>query len=95
MRYRTPMPHDDAAEHEDDRDAEDRASPSGAVVYKAIRGEGDEELERPSSALFWSGVAAGLSMGFSLVAEAVLRSHLPDAPWRPRLTKRRDTVGGH
>src|SRR5688500_1890660 len=49
-------------------EAQQRSSPSGKVVYKAILNEAEEELERPSSALFWSGLAAGLSMGFSLVA---------------------------
>jgi len=68
-------------------EAEQRSSPSGAVVYKAICHEGDDELERPTSALAWSGLAAGLSMGFSLVAESLLRSHLPDAPWRPLISK--------
>ncbi len=57
------------------------------VVHEAIRREGDEELIRPASALFWSALAAGLSMGFSLVAEGVLRAGIPDAPWRPLVTK--------
>ena len=26
-------------------------------------------------------------MGFSFIAEGVLRSHLPDAPWRPLISK--------
>lgn len=54
-----------------------------ALVHEVIRHEGEEELERTVSALAWSGVAAGLSMGFSLVVEGLLRHHLPDAPWRP------------
>ncbi len=53
-------------------DAEQRSSPSGKVVYKAILLEGMDELSRPSSALFWSGLAAGLSMGTSLIAEGLL-----------------------
>src|SRR4051794_2764537 len=53
------------------------------VVHEAIRKDGEEELHRPASALAWSGLAAGLSMGFSFVAEGLLRSHLPNAPWRP------------
>lgn len=52
-----------------DEEIEQRRSPSGSIVYKAICKEGLDELKRPSSALWWSGVAAGLSMGFSLVAE--------------------------
>jgi formate-nitrite transporter family protein len=54
-----------------------------ALVHEVIRHEGEEELERTVSALAWSGLAAGLSMGFSLVVEGLLRHHLPDAPWRP------------
>src|SRR5512147_2182603 len=57
------------------------------VVHEAIRKEGEDELRRPSSALAWSGFAAGLSMGFSLVGEGLLRSHLPDVPWRPLISK--------
>lgn len=54
-----------------------------ALVHEVIRHEGEEELQRTVSALAWSGLAAGLSMGFSLVVEGLLRHHLPDAPWRP------------
>jgi formate/nitrite transporter FocA (FNT family) len=32
-------------------------------------------------------------MGFSLVAEGLLRAHLPDAPWRPLITKLGYPVG--
>ncbi|MEO8082000.1 MAG: formate/nitrite transporter family protein [Caldimonas sp.] len=64
-------------------EAEERSSPSGRIVYKAILREGEEELLRPSSALFWSGIAAGLSMGFSMFGQGLLMAHLPDAPWRP------------
>src|SRR5947209_2624298 len=74
-------------------EAENRRSPSGAIVYKAIFKEGSDELERPSSALFWSGLAAGLSMGFSLVAEGLLRSHLPETEWRTVITKFGYSIG--
>ena len=36
-------------------DARRRAAPRAAVVYEAIRREGEEELARESSALIWSG----------------------------------------
>jgi formate-nitrite transporter family protein len=68
---------------DDDSEADDRSSPSGEVVYKAILHEGESELERTSSALAWSGLAAGLSMGFSFVGVGLLRSFLPDRPWVP------------
>jgi formate/nitrite transporter FocA (FNT family) len=69
------------------QEAEDRTSVSAVVVHEAIRYDGEEELNRPTSALAWSGLAAGMSMGFSLVAQALLRSYLPDQPWRPLLVR--------
>src|SRR5205809_7766944 len=70
-----------------EQEAQERSSPSGKVVYKAIFKEGEDELERPSSALFWSGLAAGLSMGFSFITEGLLHAHLPQAQWTPMITK--------
>lgn len=69
------------------RQVEDRVAIGAPVVYEAIRLEGEDELVRPFSALAWSGLAAGLSIGFSLLAEAFLTAHLPDAPWRPLITR--------
>jgi len=69
------------------KEAEERSSVTAHVVHEAVRREGDEELKRSNSALAWSGLAAGLSMGFSLIAEGVLRSKLPDTPTRPLVTK--------
>jgi formate-nitrite transporter family protein len=74
-------------------DAEKRTAPRANVVHEAIRKEGEDELSRPASALAWSGLAAGLSMGFSLVGEGLLRSHLPDAAWRPLVAKLGYTIG--
>ncbi|HWE02573.1 MAG TPA: formate/nitrite transporter family protein [Tepidisphaeraceae bacterium] len=68
-------------------EAEERSAPSGSVVYEAISKEGVDELDRPTSALAWSGLAAGMSMGFSLVTEGLLRTYLPDAHWRPLVAK--------
>jgi len=69
------------------KEAQERSSVTVAVVHEAVRREGEEELKRSSSALAWSGLAAGLSMGFSLVGEGVLRARLPDAPWSPLISK--------
>ena len=63
-------------------EADERSSTSAKVVHEAIRMEGTEELERPSSSIVWSGLAAGLTMGCSMLGQGLLRSHLPDAPWR-------------
>jgi formate/nitrite transporter FocA (FNT family) len=75
------------------KDVEERSAPRTEVVYEAIREEGENELRRTPSALAWDGLAAGLSMGFSLAAEGLLRSHLPDAAWRPLVAKLGYSVG--
>ena len=63
-------------------DAELRSSTSAKVIHEAIRLHGAEELERRSQSLAWSGLAAGLTMGASMVAQGLLQARLPDAPWR-------------
>jgi formate-nitrite transporter family protein len=75
-----------AAEKEQDK-AEEKSSPSAHVVYEAIRIEGRHELERKTSSLAWSGLAAGMSMGFSFLTQALLRQHLPDSAWAPLIVK--------
>ncbi len=74
-------------------EAEERSAPHPNVVYEAIYSEGRDELERSNGALFFSGLAAGLSMGFSLISEGLLRACLPDAPWRPVVAKLGYCVG--
>ncbi len=55
------------------------------VIHEVLREEGEFELRRPPAALLWSGLAAGLSMGFSFLTLALLQAYLPDQPWRPVL----------
>jgi formate/nitrite transporter FocA (FNT family) len=74
-------------------EVEERSSPTGKVVYEAIRHEGESELERTSSALAWSGLAAGLSMGFSFLGVGLLRAYLPDEPWTPLVSSFGYTLG--
>ncbi|MFP5274006.1 hypothetical protein [Coleofasciculus sp.] len=61
----------------------DRSNPRAAILHEALRLEGEEQLNRKNLAVAWSGLAAGLSMGFSLVAEGLIHVHLPAAEWRP------------
>jgi formate/nitrite transporter FocA (FNT family) len=70
-----------------------RSAPRAVVVFEAIRHEAVEELARENPELFWSGFAAGLSMGFSFVAEALLHAALPDTPWRPLISKFGYSIG--
>lgn len=67
----------------DVRDVEDRSSPRTPVIYAIVRKYGEEEMARPATSLWWSGFAAGLSISLSLLAQAILQTRLPDAPWRP------------
>jgi formate/nitrite transporter FocA (FNT family) len=82
----------DLSESEQD-EIERRSAIRVVIVHEAIRKEGEGELCRSSSALAWSGFAAGLSMGFSLVGEGLICAHLPEASWTPLLTKLGYTLG--
>jgi formate/nitrite transporter FocA (FNT family) len=84
---------DQQQDHREEQEVHERSSPSGKIVYRAILKEGREELDRSSAALFWSGLAAGLSMGFSMMVEGVLRARLPHAEWRPLVAKLGYSVG--
>lgn len=77
----------DGLDKAEQKDARRRSAPKAAVVYEAIRQEGEEELSRNTAALVWSGLAAGLSMGFSFLMEALLAYHLPEGSWTPLVSK--------
>lgn len=81
------------ADPETQEKAKEEESFDAATTHEVVRREAVKELERSVSALAWSGLAAGLAMGFSLVAEGVFRSHLPDAEWRPLIAKLGYPVG--
>jgi formate-nitrite transporter family protein len=70
-------------DRKDEADVEDRSTASTPVIYEVVRRDGEEEMERPNASLWWSGVAAGLSISFSLLAQAVLDLRLPDTQWKP------------
>lgn len=75
------------------QDVEELSAPRTPVIYEVVRRLGEEEMERPASSLWWSGIAAGLSISFSVLAEAILRTHLPDAPWRELVSHLGYSVG--
>lgn len=77
----------------DRKEVEKRRNISAVVVHETIREEGEQELERTSSTLAWSGLAAGLSMGFSLVAQGLLRTLLPTTSWSPLIDDLGYSVG--
>ena len=57
------------------------SAPPAVVIHEILRKEGEDELARRPGALVWSSLAAGLSMGFSFLTLALVRSALPEAPW--------------
>lgn len=68
--------------HHEPKEKEVLVSPSAQAIHDTILQEGINELERTSKALFFSGLAAGLSMSFSLIAEGLLSASLPDSEWK-------------
>ena len=60
------------------REVDEQSRPNAALIHETIRAEGESELERTWWALGLSGLAAGLSIGFSMVLQGELHAHLPD-----------------
>jgi hypothetical protein len=57
---------------DNERDAdrvEEKGTPRTPVIYETVRRMGEQEMTRPATSLAWSGVAAGLSISFSLLAQ--------------------------
>lgn len=74
----------EASPHLDRKERRQAAAgaPIGAIViHEIVRDQGEEELERPTSSLAWSSMAAGLSIGFSFLTEATIQGALPDTGW--------------
>jgi formate/nitrite transporter FocA (FNT family) len=50
------------------------------VIHEIVREEGEMAITRTAGALAWSGLAAGLSMGFSFLAQSLLHGGLTGSP---------------
>ncbi|HGH5980605.1 TPA: formate/nitrite transporter family protein [Kluyvera georgiana] len=59
---------------------EDRLPSRAMAIHEHIRQEGEKEMERDAMALLWSAIAAGLSMGASLVAKGIFHVELAGVP---------------
>jgi formate/nitrite transporter FocA (FNT family) len=68
------------SEHEQQQ-AASHTSPRALILHEIVREDGEAALLRTPGALALSGLAGGLSMGFSFLAQSLLRSELPDQPW--------------
>jgi formate/nitrite transporter FocA (FNT family) len=51
---------------------------SADEIYENVRIAAEKEMERPSAALLWSAVAAGLTIAFSFLAGAYLSTLVPE-----------------
>jgi formate/nitrite transporter FocA (FNT family) len=72
---------------------EDLSDVTTALMYSAISRAGRHELSRPFSALWWSGVAAGLAISMSVLCKGILTALLPEATWQPAVTNLGYSVG--
>lgn len=82
--------------HLDDQQREqaaDHATPHPLVVHEVVREEGETAMERTFSALMWSALAAGMSMGFSFLVQAIIESALPETAWRHLVSSLGYTIG--
>lgn len=61
---------------EEEREIDENQPPRAAVLHETIRIQGDHELARNAAALWWSALAAGLTMGLSLMAMGLFKSRL-------------------
>ncbi|MDG6895646.1 MULTISPECIES: formate/nitrite transporter family protein [Volucribacter] len=69
----------------------ERLSPR--LLYEIIRRDGIEELTRPTKALVFSGITAGLVVSFSFIFKAIFTAYVPQQPWAPLITNMGYTVG--
>ncbi|MES1930778.1 transporter [Salinisphaera dokdonensis CL-ES53] len=69
----------------DNRHPTPNARVSARAIYQTIRRDGEEEMARLVGSLWWSGVAAGIAVSTSVIAEGLLHETLPDNAWRPSL----------
>ncbi|MFD1797611.1 formate/nitrite transporter family protein [Paracoccus aurantiacus] len=78
---------------EDKEDAAENHGLSAVSVYIVVHEEGMDELRRPVKSLWWSGVAAGIAISASVLAEGILHSIFEDHPYRPAIENLGYTVG--
>ena len=71
----------------------ENATMQSQMVFKIIREEGEEELNRKFSALAFSALAAGIFVSFSFFFRAVLHLHMGDSQFEPIISSFGYTVG--
>ena len=75
-------------------DVEELSAPPARIIYEVVRRQGDEELDRPLGSIFWSGIAGGVTIMVSVIAQGALRHKLPaDLPMRDVIAELGYSVG--
>lgn len=90
---RSPKPDQGTLDPDEQTQASENSSIKALVIHEILRAEGEEELKRRLGSLVWSGLAAGMSMGFSFLSLALIQSALPPAPWVRLLDSFGYTIG--
>jgi formate-nitrite transporter family protein len=63
------------------------SAPRAPVIYEVVRHQGQEELRRPAGSLFWSGLAGGITIMASVIAQGAISMKLPQSVlWRQPVT---------
>lgn len=67
---------------EEDGGVEELKAADAKELHRAVREEGEAELDRPAGSLLWSALAAGFAINASLIAEGAIQSMTVETPWR-------------
>ncbi|WP_413061450.1 formate/nitrite transporter family protein [Sphingomonas carotinifaciens] len=82
----------DLSENEEEA-VDEREAASAQVIHEVVRRHGDEELERPTASLIWSGLAGGIAISTSILGEALLERKLPITEWSSLVASMGYTLG--
>ena len=73
---------DVALSHTEEKDVQKNQSLNSVSLYAIVHREGLEELQRPMMSLWWSGVAAGIGISLSILAEGILHHLFTDSSYQ-------------
>ncbi|WP_417518356.1 formate/nitrite transporter family protein [Marinobacter sp.] len=75
-REQTPTPSEKSLTRKERDSVAEHGNLSPLTVYSVVLREGEDELQRPKTSLWWSGVAAGVGISTSVLVEGIIRSNL-------------------
>ncbi|WP_395332145.1 formate/nitrite transporter family protein [Novosphingobium sp. BL-8H] len=71
----------------------ERSSTNARIIHEVIRRHGDEEMERPTWSLVWSGLAGGVAISASIIGQSLFEEMLPRTSWAPLVSSFGYTLG--